>query len=91
MPQLLKPALLDPMLPNKRSHRDEKPVHRKEESPPLAATRESSHAATKTQHSQKKRKKRQMYVLNNKQFGIKQYYFQCGLCYKYGTYNNKII
>ena len=47
MPQLLKPACLQPMLHNKRSHRNEKP--------PLAATRESSHTATKTQRSQKKR------------------------------------
>ena len=29
--QLLKPARLEPMLRNKRSHRDEKPVHRNEE------------------------------------------------------------
>ena len=29
--QLLKPARLEPMLRNKRSHRNEKPVHRNEE------------------------------------------------------------
>ena len=30
-PQLLKPACLEPMLHNKRSHCNEKPVHRNEE------------------------------------------------------------
>ena len=30
-PQLLKPERLEPVLPNKRSHRNEKPAHRKEE------------------------------------------------------------
>ena len=45
-PQLLKPARLEPVFRNKRSHRNEKPAHGNEEQPPLAA-------ATKTQHSQK--------------------------------------
>ena len=36
MPQLLKPACLELVLRNKRSHRNEKPVHRNEEQPPLA-------------------------------------------------------
>ena len=31
MPQLLKPAHLEPVLHNKRSHRNEKPVHRNEQ------------------------------------------------------------
>ena len=31
VPQLPKPAHLDPMLRNKRSHRNEKPTHRNEE------------------------------------------------------------
>ena len=39
-PQLLKPARLEPVLRNKRSHRNEKPVHCNEEYPLLAATRE---------------------------------------------------
>ena len=52
-PQLLKPARLEPMLRNKRSHHNEKPVHRNKEESLLAATRESLHAATKTQCSQK--------------------------------------
>ena len=30
-PQLLKPARLEPVLHNKRSHRNEKPVHRNKE------------------------------------------------------------
>ena len=30
-PQLLKPTCLEPMLRNKRSHRNEKPAHRNEE------------------------------------------------------------
>ena len=31
VPQLLKPAHLEPVLRNKRSHRNEKPAHRNEE------------------------------------------------------------
>ena len=41
----------------KRSHRNEKPAHCKEEKRLLAATRESPRAATKTQRSQNKEKK----------------------------------
>ena len=40
-PQLLKPACLEPVLCNKRSHCKERHVHHNEEWPPLAATRES--------------------------------------------------
>ena len=53
MPQLLKPVRLEPVLRNKRSHHSKKPTRCNKESPPLAATRESPRAATKTQHSQK--------------------------------------
>ena len=53
VPQLLKPAPLEAVLCNERSHRKEKPTHCNEEQPLLAATRESPPAATKTQHSQK--------------------------------------
>ena len=53
MPQLLKPTCLEPAFRNKRSHHKEKPVHRNEEKPLLAATRESPRAAKKTQLSQK--------------------------------------
>ena len=52
-PQLLKPTHLEPVLHNKRSHRNEKTAHCNKEQLPLAATRESPHAATKTQCSQK--------------------------------------
>ena len=45
--QLLKAAYLEPVLGNKRSHHVEEPAHW------LSATRESLHAATKTQHDQK--------------------------------------
>ena len=47
------PARLEPVLRNERGHDSERPVHRGEEWPPLAATRESPHTETKTQHSQK--------------------------------------
>ena len=53
MLQLLKPVCLEPVLCNKRNHRNEKPTHRNEEWPPLTATRESPRVATKTQCSQK--------------------------------------
>ena len=55
MLQLLKPVRLEPVLHNKRSHRNEKPAHHNEEQPSLATTRESPRAAMKTQHSQKKK------------------------------------
>ena len=35
VPQLLKPVRFEPMLHNKRSHRNEKPTHRNEEYPHL--------------------------------------------------------
>ena len=35
---------LEPVLRNKRSHRNEKPAHRNEEQPPLATTREGPRA-----------------------------------------------
>ena len=53
VPQLLKPTCLEPVLCNKRSHRNEMPAYRNEEWPPLATTTESLRAATKTQRSQK--------------------------------------
>ena len=37
MPQPLKPARLEPVLHNKRSHRNEKPTHHNKVYPPLAA------------------------------------------------------
>ena len=51
-PQLLKPMHLEPMLRNKRSHCNEKPMYHNE-TPTLASTRESLRAAMKTQRSQK--------------------------------------
>ena len=47
------PARLEPVLRNKRGRDSERPTHRDEEWPPLAATRESPRTETKTQHSQK--------------------------------------
>ena len=47
------PACLEPVLRNKRSRDSERPAHRDEEWPPLAAARESPRTETKTQHSQK--------------------------------------
>ena len=47
------PARLEPVLRNKRGHSNERPVHRNEEWPPHAATRESPRTETKTQHSHK--------------------------------------
>ena len=40
VPQLLRPRHLEPMLRNKRSHHNEKLMHRNEEQPLLAAARE---------------------------------------------------
>ena len=50
---ITEPAHLEPVLRNKRGHDSERPVHCDEEWPPLAATRESPHTETKTQHSHK--------------------------------------
>ena len=47
------PARLQPVLRNKRGRDSERPAHRDEEWPPLAATRESPRTETKTQHSPK--------------------------------------
>ena len=47
------PACLEPVLRNKRGRDSERPAHRDDEWPPLAATRESPRTETKTQHSQK--------------------------------------
>ena len=44
---------LEPVLHSKRSHHKKQPAHRNEDEPLLAATRESPHAARKTQRSQK--------------------------------------
>ena len=51
-----KPRHLESVLCNKRSFLNEKPGHHKEEQPLLTTTRESLHAATKTQCNQKKPK-----------------------------------
>ena len=53
VPQLLKPVCIKPVLLNKRSHRNEKPVHCIEEYPLLTASRESLRATMKTLRSQK--------------------------------------
>ena len=48
---ITEPARLEPVLRNKRGHDSERPAHRNEEWPPLAATRESPRTETKTQQS----------------------------------------
>ena len=65
MPQLLKPVRLEPVLCNKRSRHNEKPAHRNEEWPLLAATIESPRAATKTQRSPKINKKIKIFLKYN--------------------------
>ena len=47
------PARLEPVLRDKRGRDSERPAHRDEEWPPLAATKESPRTETKTQHSHK--------------------------------------
>ena len=47
------PKGLEPVPRNKRGRNSERPVHRNEEWPPLAATRESPRTEMKTQHRQK--------------------------------------
>ena len=47
------PARLEPVLRNKRGRDSERPMHRDEEWPPLAATRESPRTETKNQRSHK--------------------------------------
>ena len=53
MNEYTEPARLELVLCNKRGHDSERPTHRDEEWPPLAATRERPRTETKTQHSQK--------------------------------------
>ena len=50
---IAEPVRLEPVLHNKRGRDSERPAHCDEEWPPLAATGESPHTETKTQHSQK--------------------------------------
>ena len=50
---ITEPVRLEPALRNKRGRDNERPAHRDEEWPPLAATRESPRTETKTQHSHK--------------------------------------
>ena len=50
---IAEPARLEPVLHNKRGRDSERPVHRAEEWPPLAATGESPRTETETQHTQK--------------------------------------
>ena len=50
---IAEPARLEPVLCNKRGHDSERPAHRDQEWPPLAATRESPRTETKTRHSHK--------------------------------------
>ena len=52
-PARREPARREPVLRNKRGRDSERPAHRDEEWPPLAATRESPRTETKTQHSHK--------------------------------------
>ena len=47
------PARLEPVLRNGRGRDGERPAHRDEEWPPLAAAGESPRAEAKTQHSHK--------------------------------------
>ena len=49
---ITEPARLEPLLRNKRGRVSERPAHRDEEWPPLAAAGESPRTETKTQHSQ---------------------------------------
>ena len=60
------PARLDPVLRNKRGRDSERPAHRDEEWPPLAATRESPRRETKTQHSHKFKKKKKKFFFKKK-------------------------
>ena len=50
---IAEPSCLEPVLRNKRGRDSERPAHRDEEWPLLAATRESPRTETKTQHSHK--------------------------------------
>ena len=50
---ITEPTRLEPVLRNKRGRDNERPAHRDEEWPPLAATRESPLTETKTQHTHK--------------------------------------
>ena len=52
-PLTTEPARLEPVLRNRRGRDGDRPAHRDEEWPPLAATGESPRTETKTQHSHK--------------------------------------
>ena len=48
---IAEPARLEPVLCNGRGRDGERPAHRDEEGPPLAASREGPRTEMKTQHS----------------------------------------
>ena len=50
--QLLNPMSLEPVLRNKRNHRNEKPMHHSQRGAPCPPQLEKAHAASKTQHNQ---------------------------------------
>ena len=60
--QLLKPKCLEPMLCNKRSHCNEKPVHPNSRVTPDSATREILRTAMKTHPAQPKLNKINIYI-----------------------------
>ena len=67
------PARLEPVLHNGRGRDGERPAHRDEGWPPLAATRESPSTETKTQHSNQSINK----SLKKKKKAIKTSNFVC--------------
>ena len=85
------PARLERVLRNKRGRDSERPEHRDEEWPPLAATRESPRTETKTQHSQKFKKKiLNKFTKTNKQNTYPTSppgYCEDWICYHLGRYS----
>ena len=72
MPQLLKLAGLEPVLRNRRSHLNEKLVHRNEEQPLLAATRKKPTCSNKDPMQPK--------ITNLKKFKVIIKYWIYSLC-----------
>ena len=54
---ITEPARLEPVLRNRRGRGSERPAHRDEGWPPLAAAREGPRTGTKTQHSRRMKNK----------------------------------
>ena len=74
-PQQLKPVCLQTVLHNKRSHRNEKPVHHIKGGP-RAPQLQKTHAAAKTQHKQTNQQEVTFFIKKKNDYVTQQFHSQ---------------